>query len=284
MPSTPTLRPILKRRWRGGRDGLLWIFLSAFVGLLAGGAAALFADRFLALTVEGVTSLAILVGVLAMALLLWIGCAGGIEIGTDGVIVKEYNRERFFHYRDIVGGRLLLENGKWRLEIDLRGGSSPTIPIGSVVGRDAREIMARILEEREAFAASTARDDVNAAFARRGRSVEVWRAEVSRLLGAADYRRVRISVDDAIDTLESASAPPGRRLGAAMALTGAGGMADAASRIRGVASVTLDIQLRAALESIAAGEIDAEAIDLAAKKRRVALPPALGLRGRRRQP
>jgi hypothetical protein len=285
VPSTPTLRPVLKRRWRRGSDALLWLFVSLFVGVVAFCVAlGLTQMRVLGIARSAAEAFSALVGVVSSAIVLWMGFAGAIEIGTDGVIVKEYNRQRFFHYRDIVGGRLLLEKGKWRLEIDLRGGKSPTIPLGAVVGRDVREIMQRILEEREAFAASTAGDDVNAAFARQGRSVEAWHADVTRLLGAADYRRVRISVDDAIETLESASAPPGRRLGAAMALTGVGGRIDAAARIRSVASVTLDAELRAALESIAEGEIDADAIDLAAKKRRPAPPLPFSRPARRGRP
>lgn len=267
MSSTPTLRPVLKRRLVGRAHAPLGFGLSFPLGLIVG-----MSVTGLLFALLGVLereyrdvpmTIGVLVGILTTGGLLWITVLGNtIEIGTDGVRVWQLGRRRFFHYRDIVGGRLLMGHDRWRFELDLRGRPQARILAGALDVSAAREILDRILEEREAYAASTLGDDVTRALDRGGRSVEIWGAEVARLLAAGDYRNVRISVDDALRTLESAAAPPALRLGAAMALTG-GGVPDAASRIRGVALASVDAKLRAALESIAAGDIDARALDAA---------------------
>jgi hypothetical protein len=265
MASTPTLRPVLKRSLVGRAHAPLWFFLSFPIGLILGMsvAGALFAllGEVARESQEVLLGIGLVCGVLTTGVVLWTVVVGNaLEIGADGVRVWQLGRRRFFHYRDIVGGRLLMGRDRWRFELDLRGRPAARILAGALEVSAAREIIDRILEEREAYAASTLGDDVAHALDRQGRSLELWRAEVTRLLAGSDYRTVRISVDEALRTLESAAAPPALRLGAAMALTG-GGVPDAASRIRGVAQASLDAKLRAALESIAAGEDDARILE-----------------------
>jgi hypothetical protein len=258
MPSTPTLRPILERRLVGRAHAPLWFLLSFPIGVIVGMSVA---GALLALLGEigrkyqdELLCLGLFFGILTTAVLLWTVVLGNtLEIGADGVRVWQLGRRRFFAYRDIVGGRLLMGQDRWRFELDLRGRPAARILAGALGVREAREIIDRILEEREAYAASTLGDDVAHALDRRGRSVEAWRADVTRLLTPGDYRTVRISVDDALRTLESAATNTSVRLGAAMALVGAN-VPDAAMRVRGVARASLDASLRAELESIAAGE------------------------------
>jgi hypothetical protein len=265
--STPTRRPILTRRLVGRAHAPVGFLLSFPIGLIVGmsvsGLLFAIAGERVGVQQDDVMGAGVLIGILTTALVLWTTVLGNtIEIGADGVRVWQLGRRSFYPYRDIVGGRLLMGKDRWRFELDLRGRPAARILAGALEVAAAREIIDRILEEREAYAASTLGDEIARAFDRDGRSVETWRADVTRLLGSSDYRTVRISVDDAVTTLESAAAPPALRIGAAMALTG-GGIPDAAARVRGVAEASLDAKLRAALESIAADAIDARALDAA---------------------
>ncbi|KYF52930.1 hypothetical protein BE08_00315 [Sorangium cellulosum] len=75
------------------------------------------------------------------------------------------------------------------------------------------------------------------------------------MLTAGDYRATGLTPEDVLHSLDDASAPPERRIGAALLLR-VTGYPEAQSLIRVAAESTADDELRAALERAAEDELD----------------------------
>lgn len=179
-----------------------------------------------------------------------------LVIGADGLIVRRFLRDRFVRWADLVstdvranGVVLTLANGR-ALRAKARH-----------LGPDARAQLSGRIDEALAVWRRGGDDAEPAArLGRRGRSLTAWRQEVARALAAdARYREAPVPRDAVVRVLESAAAPVGRRLGAALALADAS--SDERERVRAVARGTAEPRLRVALESIAAGTPDEAAIE-----------------------
>ncbi len=89
-----------------------------------------------------------------------------------------------------------------------------------------------------------------------GRPLAEWREALGKLFAPApDYRRAPVALEDLLAVVEDPDLPPGRRIGAAMALRVAG-HPEARSRIRVAAEACADDDVRHALAEAAEGEID----------------------------
>lgn len=185
-----------------------------------------------------------------------------LTIGADGITLQRGFRPRFLPYRllrwierdgdDIV---LLLAD-------DQRIRVSPT-------SRDARRD--DMVVERVRSAAERARSGSGSAalalLDRNGRSVRDWRESVATLHRAEAYRGHAVSVEELEAVLADPGASAERRIAAAVAL--AAQDRDAArTRVRVSLDACADPLLRGAVESALRGEIDDEAMELAADESR----------------
>jgi len=178
-----------------------------------------------------------------------------IVIGADGVLVRSVWGTRLVPFAEIedalcAGNRLLLHLR------DPRGGRREKLFV--LRGHDAG--IAAGLADRIADAIRAAGGKPSASAAAEldpaGRPLHAWRAALGKLLtGGGDYRRSALGADHLIAVLEDASAPPARRIGAAIALRD-GVHPEARARVRIAADACADEDVRAALEAAAAEEID----------------------------
>jgi hypothetical protein len=188
-----------------------------------------------------------------------------VEVGADGIVVDR----RFIAYREItsVSTRIVPPGGTHAV-LRLRDGNEAIFRIDAIEARACEALLARLRREIAAYRAAS-RDEAALAVLDRGdRSVGAWRQALGSLMARSEgYREAAIALADVHETLENAAAPPDRRIGAAITLAGAG-EADAPARIRVAASECADERLRIALESIAAGETDDEAVEEALRASR----------------
>lgn len=103
---------------------------------------------------------------------------------------------------------------------------------------------------------------------RNGRSIRAWREQLARLAHdgeVATYRTGGLRARELAVVLLEPSAPAERRLGAALAMVDAR-IRDAAREIHAAAKDCRDARLRRALETLADGEVDEDAIDRASRR------------------
>lgn len=103
---------------------------------------------------------------------------------------------------------------------------------------------------------------------RHGRSIAAWREQLARLAQhgeLASYREPGARSHELAVVVLEQSAPAERRIGAALAMID-GHVRDAAREIHAAALTCRDARLRRALESLARGEIDEDAIDTASRR------------------
>jgi hypothetical protein len=179
-----------------------------------------------------------------------------IVVGSDGVLVERPFSRDWLPCSDLAeiearDGHLLLRRGHGR-------------PIELVAGRDLADALAqRIREARERGTGGAAPRGAEA-LERRGRDLATWREDLRKLLLAGDYRTTGLTLEDARHILGDPSAPPDRRLSAALLLRIAA-HPEAQGLIRIAAETTADDGLRAALERAAEDEIDEAALTRAAR-------------------
>ncbi len=111
---------------------------------------------------------------------------------------------------------------------------------------------------------------------RQDRSFETWRDAAGRLMrGAAGYRGSLLERRQVVAALSNPQLSAERRIGAALALAGAGELdAEARGRLRVAADTTVAPRLRLALERFAEGAIDARAIEEALAEEQAAASTA----------
>ena len=179
-----------------------------------------------------------------------------VVVGADGVSIEQGKRARFLKLGDIACAEIKFDG----LRIELKGGE---VVWAAGVELDKRALAAAHLRIEEVMRAAALEHDGASATAlleRRGRAIDAWRAEVATLVTGAGggYRRLGVTVDDALAVVSSASASAEQRIGAALALAAASdqGVAELRPRVRVAAEACASPHLRVALESIAECEGD----------------------------
>ncbi|MGK3983028.1 hypothetical protein WME99_08310 [Sorangium sp. So ce136] len=186
-------------------------------------------------------------------LTIWLGRRAArperIVVGSDGVLVERPFSRTWLPYAVLTairtrGDRLLL----------VRQGDDHPVELRATEQGLARAVARRIREARKRAAGGAAPRGVEA-LERRGRDPAAWREDLRKMLTAGDYRAAGLALEDVRHALDDASAPPDRRIGAALALRIAG-YPEARDLIRVAAEATADDELRAALERAAEDELD----------------------------
>jgi hypothetical protein len=177
--------------------------------------------------------------------------------GADGIIV----RRRFIPYASIRRrSRRYIEPGGEHLVLHLDSGEEVVFRVSAIHEEARAALLARLDTEIAAYR-EAARQAVLAALDRGEQSLSDWRKALGRLTTASDgYRSASVALADVQETLDNVAAPAERRIGAAIALAGAGDP-DAPERIRVAAEACAEPRLRIALTSIAAGEADDDAVE-----------------------
>lgn len=220
--------------------------------LVAGGAQMLFGSSLLANLLAPVCAVSLLV-VPTSAFM------PRLLVGTDGVSLVLRGHTRFVRYDEIADVRV--EERVFTITLTtnqtllFKGPFSASGPI-AYYGPDPEQIAERI---REAKAAATSEGDAPQAALLRGfgppaERIHALRA-IGRKAGEGEYRSAQVSTEQLWRSLESSSADPKARAGAAIALRE---RLDETCRrrLRIVAAATAEPKLRAAIES-AAGDDDA---------------------------
>lgn len=193
-----------------------------------------------------------------------------ITVGTDGISYKRGPFRRFVPLADVKEVR----SSDVTLYIHLRDGRIKALR--SLTGADPGRAYSLELRVREALAARRG-EHVPAQLElldRKGRNVSDWSAALSTLARAgSSYRAVGLSADDLAAIVVSPDVTPERRIGAALALSGAGDPA-APERIRIAAAQCASGRVRIALEQVSAGRIDHAAIDEALAETEAEARPA----------
>ncbi|WP_437311274.1 hypothetical protein [Sorangium sp. So ce388] len=186
-------------------------------------------------------------------LIIWLGRRiarpARIVVGSDGVLVERPSSRTWLPYAVLTairtrGDRLLL----------VRQGDDGPVELRAAEPGLARALARRIREARKRAAGGAAPRGVEA-LERRGRDPAAWREDLRKMLTAGDYRAAGLTLEDVRHALDDASAPPDRRIGAALLLRIAG-YPEARDLIRVTAEATADDELRAALERAADDELD----------------------------
>ncbi|MDI1444996.1 hypothetical protein [Polyangium sp. 6x1] len=198
-----------------------------------------------------------------------------VVIGTDSIVFQGFFGQRHVPYAEIenvqrheYGVLLGLRRGKTLLlpvRADVRGPLPLTPPPAVARASDIleidenlirREILFRRLEEasRARGLSSAVRLDLEK-LDQRERRFSVWLDEMRRLLvERGGYRESRIVPEDLAVVVEDPGASPERRIGAAIALSQSNDEGTK-RRIRIAVEACADLELRAALEEAAHGEI-----------------------------
>ncbi|MDI1432061.1 hypothetical protein [Polyangium sorediatum] len=197
-----------------------------------------------------------------------------VVVGTDGVVFHGYFGPRFIPYTEIENVRRhshgvllgLRRNEKFLLPVRAAVLSSMPLTPPPRVARTAaavldenlvrREILFRRIEEARAARgqSSVVRLDLEK-LDQRDKPFSVWLDEMRRLLAErGGYRESRIVPEDLAVVVEDPGAAPERRIGAAIALSQSNDEGTK-RRIRIAVEACADLELRAALEEAAHGEI-----------------------------
>ncbi|WP_437783675.1 hypothetical protein [Sorangium sp. So ce1097] len=171
-----------------------------------------------------------------------------LVVGSDGVLVERPLSRTWLPYTVLTairtrGDRLLL----------VRQGDDRPVELRAERGM-ARALAMRIREARKRASGGAAPRGVEA-LERRGRDPAAWREDLRKVLTAGDYRATGLTLEDVRHALDDTSAPPDRRIGAALLLRIAG-IPEAQDLIRVAAEATADDELRAALERAAEDALD----------------------------
>lgn len=179
-----------------------------------------------------------------------------VAVGVDGMRVQGLGRARFVPWPRVQ--RVAVEGGALRAHLV----DGERLRLGSATP-GASTLLARI-EEARAVAASDAARPLPTG--RQGRSVAEWRAAMGALVGAGGYREGAVTEADLEGALRRGDLAGDERVGAALALVAAD-RAQQATGVRVAAGATVDAPVRLALEQIAAGEVDDDALERASAAR-----------------
>jgi len=231
----------------GGGLAALGSVVLPIVGIFAG--VALFAGssdgsgRATAALVLGLT-------VVAFTLLVRALIPPQVIIGTDGITVERILGRVFIPYEQVTQ----VSSARGAVVLEIHGARARRLPTGARYGGSPRRaeesfhtaLLTRIHHAMAAGRQGSSRDARAGALDRAGRSFDAWRQHLRGLTSEASYRRLGIAKESLAAILEDASAPPERRVAAALALAP---VDDAALelRIRDVVRASADEGLRIAL-------------------------------------
>jgi hypothetical protein len=174
-----------------------------------------------------------------------------VIVGSDGIRVQAAHRYEFFYDRI---ERVEAQDKK--LVLFLRGPSGSSVPFVAVRGEPG--VVAGLAERiNEALARAKRGEEerpVAGLLDPAGRSLAAWREALRALVSDAGYRKSGVTRESLIEVLEDPAAPPGRRIGAALALRGSE-HPESKARIRIVADACVDEALQRALEEAAEDEL-----------------------------
>jgi len=182
-----------------------------------------------------------------------------LTVGTDGLVVRGPWTERSIPYAELDS----VAESWGALVLSPRRGKPQRL--ARLAWEPAGKAKAVALRVQEAMAA---RDQLPAEqslalLERGGRTVEQWRQSLAGLLNANEgYRTATLSAPELAELAAHPAAPIEQRLGAAMAL---GGKADepTKARLRVAAECCASPRLRIAMEKLAEGEFDHDAVEQA---------------------
>lgn len=229
---------------------VLWfpcIFLAGFAGLRALG------KPFAMLLATGMSAL------LSIVLTKWF--APTVTIGTDGVLVTRGPSRRLIPHDSI----LAVKPGPQSLTLCLES-ESVLLANANWKAEDVDRVVTRL--DHAKHATGSTEQHPGATFARRGQTIDEWRAQLRRMLSAdPSFRRRPISSDDAARVLADPAVAVERRVGAALALCELD-REGAEQPIRFAAEATADAPVRIALLSTLEEDAQAteEALALAAQE------------------
>lgn len=224
---------------------------------------------------------------LALALVVLIGAAGWVlsvllnetaspsvlRVGDDGLAIQGEAAERFIPFRCIER----VDETGFGVQLALRGGERLTLTIvpprllrdpaetglSMVLAERRREHLLALLRERSASEGVPA-ERAASLLERRGRPATAWQAALRQLVSDAgvDYRRAKLTREQAFGVLEDGGAPAELRIGAALALSSADD-GESALRVRIAAQRCANRDVRIALEQAAEGEIEESTLERA---------------------
>ncbi|APR86696.1 hypothetical protein A7982_12045 [Minicystis rosea] len=197
---------------------------------------------------------------------------GEVVVGTDGILVREPSRQRFFAHDSIVGVerhgsgvKLRLAAGGSRL-LSVRAARLGPLPNSDAPTGDARvdrdlearaTLLQRIVDAR-AVGGGSAGSRASELLERRGQSLARWREGLRALLKReSSYRDGVVLHEELIAIVDDPRASSTLRVAAATALSSADD-AEVRRRVRVATEACADVELRAALEQAAEGEIEAK--------------------------
>jgi hypothetical protein len=235
--------------------------LTAFLGIVG-----LWIGVFVALIAFHATSAIaawpVVMGVLVVALLVYMNLPGHVDIGADGLLVDLRDERRFLAFGDLEGAEVYREHSMGKRFVGVKlvladeERDDVRVPLGEDqfgAGDRAAQLAAMVVA---ALAAYRDRDFAEEAslLSRAGRSAEAWAAHLGAIGEGANAgpREAPVEPDRLLRIAENPGAPPAVRAGAAVAAR-ARLDADGRARLRVAAQGTVSPELQAALES-AAGE------------------------------
>ena len=173
-----------------------------------------------------------------------------VIVGSDGIRVQGVHRHEFSH--SMI--KRAEAHGK-KLFLILRG-SSGSVPYVAASGEPGVVVglAERINQAVERARKGPEERPVAGLLDPAGRPLAAWREALRTLVPDAGYRKSGVTRESLIEVLEDPAAPPGRRIGAALALRGAE-HPESRARIRIVADACVDDSLRQALEEAAEDEL-----------------------------
>lgn len=223
-----------------------WIFVASFVATSAASPHAALGVRLLLVSLVAAAS--------------WLLAAGStgptVAVGVDGMDVRRLGRRRFVPWSRVR--RVAMEEGRLRAHLV----DGETISLGGATP-GAWTLYARVEQARAVTAADAARPLPTG---RQERSLSEWRAAMGALVGASGYREGAVTEAELEGALLRGDLAGDERVGAALALVAAD-RARQTTGVRVAAGATVDAPVRIALERIAAGEVDDDALRRASAAR-----------------
>ena len=180
--------------------------------------------------------------------------AGEAIVGADGITLNRLFQKRFVPHAEIES----VAQTSYGVRVTTRG-QPLDLPMKTFVSDRSQSSAALITRIDEAREASHRSFDVAALelLDRRGRTVSAWREALARITHrSGDYRSSVLESADLAHVIEDASAPPERRIGAALALASLPGDPELKQRVRVAAQASANAPVRIALEKALSGKLD----------------------------
>lgn len=186
-----------------------------------------------------------------------------VVVGVDGLTVRTPLRDRFVSFAELASVTPEPTPQPTHLRLRFRDGREERLRL-VVVQTTARTERIQAIARHVDDALRAREEAIPAAqLDRAGRAIEAWRSALADLARRrAAYRGEALSRDELVRILERPETSPEHRVAAALALVDSG-EPDAHARIRVAADACANDRLRVALEKLADGEVDDEALERA---------------------